>query len=270
MKKFLLAVAVWALATPAGAADILPFYRAPPFGPVATWTGFYVGVNAGWTGSWTDRAANSGTDTGGAGFGTAVSAGAIPGQATLHDNGFVGGGQIGFDWQFDATWVAGIEADFDGMSSKSSVAIPSVAIPVPGGAIIPPITTTYSRELDSVGTVRARLGYLSSATLLWYATGGLAYGETKFGTGAACQLWVPPCGPTTVSSSSMAFGWTFGGGVEWQFAPAWTLRAEYLYIDLGTATNTLTYNYGTNTSTFTSRLDESDSIVRVGVNYRFF
>jgi outer membrane immunogenic protein len=265
MKKFLWIIVVCALATPAGAADILPFYRAPSFGPVATWTGFYVGVNAGWTGSWTDRAINAGTDTGTAGLGTAVEQGAIPVQANLHDNGFLGGGQIGFNWQFDATWVAGIEADFDGLSAKSSV-----AIAFPGNTIIPPITTTYSRELDSVGTVRGRLGYLSSPTLLWYATGGLAYGETKFGTAAACPLWTPPCGPTAVSSSALSFGWTFGGGVEWQFAPAWTLRAEYLYIDLGTQTNTLTYNYGTNTSSLASRLDEADSILRVGVNYRFF
>jgi outer membrane immunogenic protein len=265
MKKFLWVVAVCALATPAGAADILPFYRAPPFGPVATWTGFYVGVNAGWTGSWTDRALNTGADTGAAGLGTAVQHGAIPVQATLHNNGFLGGGQIGFNWQFEGNWVAGIEADFDGLSAKSSV-----AVAFPGNTIIPPITTSYNRELDSVGTVRARLGYLSSATWLWYATGGLAYGETKFGTGAACPLWTPPCGLTAVSSSALSFGWTFGGGVEWQFAPAWTLRAEYLYVDLGTQTNTLTYNYGTNTSSLTSRLDEADSIVRVGINYRFF
>jgi outer membrane immunogenic protein len=265
MKKVLWVVAVCALPAPAGAADILPFYRAPPFGPVATWTGFYVGANAGWTGSWTDRAVNSGTDTGTAGFGTAVQQGAIPPQATLHDNGFLGGGQLGFNWQFDATWVAGIEADFDGLSAKSSV-----AVPFSGSTIIPPITTTYSRELDSVGTLRARLGYLSSPTLLWYATGGLAYGATKFGTAVACPLWAPPCGPMAVSSSALSFGWTFGGGVEWQFAPSWTLRAEYLYIDLGTQTNTLTYNYGANTSTLISRLDEADSIVRVGINYRFF
>jgi outer membrane immunogenic protein len=264
MKKFLSA-AICALVTPAGAADILPFYRAPPFGPVATWTGFYVGVNAGWTGSWTDRANNTGTDTGAAGLGIAIQQGAIPVQANLHDNGFIGGGQIGFDWQFAGNWVAGIEADFDAVSAKSSV-----AVPFSGNIIIPPITTTYSRELDSVGTVRGRLGYLPSATLLLYLTGGLAYGETKFGTAAACPLWAPPCGPTAVSSSAFSFGWTFGGGVEWQFAPAWTLRAEYLYIDLGTQTNTLTYNYGANTSSLTSRLDEADSIVRVGVNYRFF
>src|SRR5262249_28469190 len=151
-------------------------------------------------------------------------------------------------------WVAGIEADFDGVSAKSSVAIPTS-----GGLIIPPITTTYSRELDSVGTIRGRLGYPSSATLLGYRAGCPAYGQTKFGTAAACQLWAPPCGPTSISTSAMSVGWTFGGGAEWQFAPAWTLRAEYLYVDLGTQTNTLTYNYGGNTSSLISRLTESDS-----------
>ena len=265
MQKFFWIVAVCALGTSASAADILSFYGSPSFGPAANWTGIYVGLNGGWTGSWIDRAQNSGTDTGTAGLGTAIQQGAIPTQVTLHDNGFVGGGQLGLNWQFAGNWVAGLEADFDGISARSNV-----AVAFPGDAVIPPITTTYSRELDSVGTVRARLGYLSSSALLWYATTGLAYGRTKFGTAAACQLWTPPCGPTTVSSPPMSSGWTFGGGVEWQFVPGWSLRAEYLYTDLGTLTNTVTYGYGNNRSSLSSRLDESDNIVRVGFSYRLF
>jgi outer membrane immunogenic protein len=257
MKKFLLAVAVCALATPAGAADILPFYRAPPFGPVASWTGFYVGINAGWTGSWTERVLNVPSIPQPAPNGTFQ----FQPQVNLHDNGFLGGGQMGFDWQFAPNFVAGVEADFDGVSGAKSAA----SVAYPGFAGILPFTTTYSRELDSVGTLRGRFGYLSSAVLLWYATGGLAYGQTKFGTAAVCPL-SSPC--TAASSSTMSIGWTFGGGVDWQFAPGWSLRAEYLYIDLGTVTNTVAYNNSGIPGSLTSKLNESDNIVRVGLNYK--
>jgi outer membrane immunogenic protein len=253
---FCVSLVLWTL--PATAADILPFYRAPPIGPVASWTGFYAGLNAGWVGSWNDRVQNSGTGI----FGTAVQQGAVPTQVDLNRDGFIGGAQAGFNWQFAPNWVAGAEADFQGASAKTSA-----DFAFPGNAILPPITTSYSTELTSIGTVRARLGYLSSATLLWYATGGLAYGQIKFGTAAACSLLVPPCSQTSVSLSTTKTGWTFGGGVEWQLAPAWTLRAEYLYVDLGMLTNTFAYN---GTGSLTSQIKESDNIVRAGFTYKLY
>ena len=56
-----------------------------------------------------------------------------------------------------------------------------------------PITTTYTRELDWLGTLRARVGYLWFPGLMFYGTGGLAYGENKLGAAAACPAWTPPC-----------------------------------------------------------------------------
>jgi outer membrane immunogenic protein len=164
--------------------------------------------------------------------------------------------------------VLGLEADFDGTSAKGNA-----TAAFPGNAAFLPITTLYTNEIDSLGTFRARVGYLASPAVMLYATGGLAYGQTKFGTAAACPAWAPPCGSegsTAISSSRMATGWTFGGGVEWQFAPAWSVKAEYLYIDLSNQTNTLTYTYGGFNSSLTSTFNERDSIVRTGINYKFF
>ena len=108
---------------------------------------------------------------------------------------------------------------------------------------------------------------LSSPGLLWYATGGLAYGETKIGSAFTCAT----CSPsgTANQSSNASVGWTLGGGVEWKFAPAWSVRAEYLYVDLGSQSNTISYNYGTSVSSLTSNLNERDNIVRLGINYMF-
>jgi outer membrane immunogenic protein len=66
-------------------------------------------------------------------------------------------------------------------------------------------------------------------------------------------------------------GWTAGAGVEWQFTPAWSIKAEYLFVDLGKAqTSAITYSYSSNTSTLTSTLNERENVVRFGFNYRFY
>jgi outer membrane immunogenic protein len=267
MKKWLFAfVAFGALAGPSLAADMsAPAYKAPlpPPPPLWSWTGFYIGANAGWIGSSSNAITNTGSDTGALGLGSALGAGVIPGSIGLSDSGFIGGGQVGYNWQVAPSWVLGIEADFDGTTAKSS----TVAV-FPGGGGIVPLTTTYSRELDTLGTVRGRVGFLSSPGLLWYGTGGLAYGETKIGSGFACATCAPPAA-TGSQSSNTPVGWTVGAGVEWKFAPSWSVKAEYLYVDLGNQSNTISYNYPTGASTLTSNVNERDNIVRFGINYMF-
>ena len=171
MRKLLLAAsALGALATSAFAADMAPLPIPPP---VLSWTGFYIGGNFGWAGS-TDAVTNLGTDSGTGGFGTALLAGGIPGIVNLNETGVIGGGQVGYNWQIAPTWVVGIEADFQGANAKGSNAFAFL-----GAAPLLPITTTYTRELDWLGTLRARLGYLWFPSLMFYGTGGLAYGENK-------------------------------------------------------------------------------------------
>ena len=119
---------------------------------------------------------------------------------------------------------------------------------------------------ESLGTVRGRFGYLWFPSLLLYGTGGVAYGQNKINSAAVCPAWTPPCN-TASQTSNTSVGGTLGTGAEWRFAPAWSLRAEYLYVDFGRHSDTISYAYGANVSTLTSAVRERDNIVRFGVNY---
>ena len=136
------------------------------------------------------------------------------------------------------------------------------------------VTTVYKYEFDDIGTVRARLGWLSSPNLLWYGTGGLAYGQTKLSTSAQCAACVVPFqneSTTETFSTHTSVGWTLGAGVEWKLTAVWSVKAEYLYAEVGSQNNTIVYTYGPFTSSLTSTAQrEKDNIVRFGVNYRIF
>lgn len=295
MKKFLLSTVTFAaLALPAMAADMAPapYYKAPVPVPVCIWCGFYAGVNAG--GGWS----NDTVDVGGYPifanplevFTTVNLAAAVTGANgafSPRGSGFIGGGQIGYNWQF-GTWVAGFETDIQGSTIKgSSIGATSVSV-------APPIagTTrtglTISDKLDYLGTVRGRLGYTITPTVLVYGTAGLAYGDVSSTTGIG-QVTTGPSQATinapyssSASSSSTRAGWTAGGGLEWMFAPRWSVKAEYLHYDLGSASynNTLSnivvppggivpagsvfYSLGARSSA-----SFSGDIVRAGLNVKF-
>ena len=184
--------------------------------------------------------------------------------AGSNHNNFLGGGQIGYNWQWGPSWVLGLEADFAGIASPSSTVIAAF----PGSAAFAPAQSGFARALDSLGTVRGRVGYLTSPSLLLYATGGLAYGETKLQTAFACATCGPPANTVNLTDNWQV-GWTAGAGVEWRFAPQWSVKAEYLYVDLGNISNTINYNYGPSSS-LTSTYHERDNIVRAGINYKFW
>ena len=195
-----LALAV-AVAAPASAADLsypAPAAYAAPV-PVFTWTGFYLGANAGY--GW--------------------------GEADFSDdtNGFLGGIQAGYNWQFAGSpLVVGIETDLQATNIESP---------------------TFS--LDYFGTVRARLGWAVDQFLI-YGTGGFAYGRGNYEVAG-------------LSNKQTNTGWTIGAGGEYAFSPNWSVKAEYLYVDLGTETY----------DTVAGPLDigTTANILRLGVNYKF-
>lgn len=277
MKKY----SGWALASlisiggfgTAMAAD-LPV-KAPPRPPVPVynWTGFYIGGNAGWAGSASNTITNTGTDTGAFGLGSAVNVlGVIPSTINDSTNGFIGGAQAGYNWQA-GKWLFGVEADIDGVSAKSSVT--SV---FPGSALAVPLSTRFSREFDWLATFRGRVGVTVTPAFLLYATGGLAVGETKIGNQFICATCAPPASTqatTVATSDNTSAGWTVGAGGEWMFAPRWSVKLEYLYVDLGRHSSTIAYAYGPGgaplifNSTLTSSVHDTENIVRAGVNYHF-
>ncbi len=273
-QMFLAATAVALISVTAGAAD-LPSREAPPPAPtpyiaptVFSWTGFYAGVNAGWT-----RQENRLSIDGFSGFDPILGAGTdaaltagFPARISNSRDGFIGGAQVGYNQQFDM-FVVGVEADINflgnGRSTVSALG-PSVAV----GNIAPnTMTINGSSRTEWLGTARLRAG-AAIDRLLVYGTGGLAFGSPNH------TLSVVQGGVVTHTGSDddMQAGWTLGGGGEYAFTDNLTMKAEYLYYDLGRTSVTARYVGAdarlTNT-TLRGRFDNRGHIARVGLNYKF-
>jgi outer membrane immunogenic protein len=276
-----------------------PVFLPPP--PVITWTGLYLGINAG--GTWSDSNTVDtasfpifSSPTGGAPsvLWAANSAFGATGAVPVGSNGgFIGGGQIGYNYQFNNSFVAGIEADIQGVATSTPTgSVGNVVGPFPFFTAAEVIETSISstKRLDDIGTIRGRLGFTITPTLLVYGTGGLAYGEVSTSTSIGqsdnnCAQFpgdcVAPADFTNGSFSNSRVGWTAGGGFEWMFAPNWSAKVEYLYYDLGSVTYSLApLVNGGNTFTGTvgpinasvlpqSTTRFSGNIVRAGLNYHF-
>jgi outer membrane immunogenic protein len=257
---------------------------------VYEWTGFYVGLSAGGgfglggiDNNVTSAFCNivfvgQGCDPGQA---SSAAAAAVPGGFDkTHPSGFIGGGQIGYNYQM-GWFVWGVEADFSGADISGSNSKTATAIVFDNTTtIVDTIAGTANQKLDWLGTLRGRVGFVPFTPLLVYATGGLAYGHVSTDTTLSETVTVTgvpvcPCSATsTASTSSTQFGWTVGGGAEWMFAPHWSLKAEFLYYDLGhvSADMTLTELSGGvpfTTIGITSRVNFNGDIARGGINYRF-
>jgi outer membrane immunogenic protein len=295
MKKFLLTTAALGLlAFPVRAADMTPVYKVPVPIP-ATWTGLYAGANAGanWgSGDISHTASPGPCDPGLAGCLVAPNYSTVLAGASTFDVGlankisFVYGGQIGYNYQL-GSWVAGVEADLaeahNGRTGNFATAAQSAAFPGFPAAY----TATATSQLNYLGTLRGRLGYLATPTFLLYGTAGLAYGEGQSTTAETFNL-IPGCGGATTSAggdsgtvSQTRFGWTAGAGIEWMFAPRWSLKGEYLYYDLGN----FSYNIGVSvfctgpctvpggvfaSSTGSTSFHDNGNVLRAGVNYKIW
>jgi outer membrane immunogenic protein len=275
VKKLLVAgFAFGALIAPAIAADMpikAPAYVPPP--PV--WTGFYAGLNAGYSDLQNSvSTVASGTPDAALGVVPGVSQGlaslstlAIP---TGSGSGFAGGGQIGYNLQINNLLVAGLEADIQGMtgSSSGSVTVGATVIGVP-------VTSTQTASLSTkyLGTVRGRLGLLITPTWLVYVTGGLAYGGANVSTSLTQVGTNGFVGAGAGSFSDTRAGGTIGAGLEWMFAQRWRAKAEYLHYDLGTSSFASVATSGVfATPVYQNVLSSTHfqgNLVRVGVNYHF-
>jgi outer membrane immunogenic protein len=212
---------------------------------------------------------------------------------------FIGGGQLGYNYQFGPSFVAGIEADIQGIAGARASASRSGAVDALS-SLVPPFPgnfatalTTVNRRVDYLGTVRGRLGWLLTPTLLIYGDGGLAYGRISSATsivgqnvgvnlGACCGN--PPF-DSFGSLSETRVGWTAGGGAEWMFLPNWSAKVEYLYYDLGRVTYSAGFPTaiarapvapggvppGTPIFTLASQASArfNGNIIRAGINYHF-
>jgi len=250
MKKIALGIlAVVAMTGSAFAADMAPRYtKAPVAAPIVTynWTGCYLGGNVG--GGWhrVDQVAN--TNSALVPFVPPLALGAGDGSE------FIGGVQVGCDYQFAGNWVIGVQGmfDFGNINSRNNV---------PDGRLPGFYTTTRTRDIYT-GT--ARLGYLFAPQVLGYVKGGGAWTNTYtqfFGT-------IPATFQSQFASSDRS-GWTVGGGLEWMFAPGWSVFGEYNYMDFGRKDVLFTAAPGTIGLPSINSTKLTVQTALVGVNYKF-
>ena len=129
-----------------------------------------------------------------------------------------------------------------------------------------PNVTTARDHIDWFGTARGRLGVTTGSVLL-YGTAGLAFGGVKSSVTSVFQPAVD--GNDTGSSSSTRFGWAAGAGFEWMFVPNWSLKGEYLHVDLGSSTVTISDPVNFPGSFADYNFHHAFDSARVGVNYHF-
>jgi len=244
MKKLstCLIAAAGLIGTPAFAADMAVKAPPPPLAPVYNWTGWYAGVNVGWSFGNVKTDFNVSPIT----VGVPPAIATVPAFAssnTEHPNGLIGGAQIGYDWQFSPTWVVGLETNFEGSLERDSnnfttpfsatVFVNGVPVPAKGTAV-----ANYTIKIDWFGTLRGRVGYLwGNGQFLSYVTGGLAYGKVDLeGTNTVSGMVGFNAFSVThaIGHSQVNTGWTAGVGTEGRLANSnWAWKIEALYLDLG-------------------------------------
>jgi outer membrane immunogenic protein len=234
---FLLATAGGMAMVPgAQAADLAVKAPIMPPPPPASWTGWYIGVNAG--AAWQSmHAKNNYSDSN---------------VMQIDGSSFAGGGQIGYNWQ-QGSGVFGIEADLNGFSSGPSYTAPGVTNP-----------KSISTKTNWLSTVRGRMG-LAVADTMVYMTGGVAFGNVN--NSQHLRNISDPF--STKSESKTKVGWVIGGGIEHMWNQHWTFGLEGLFVDLGKSevTNfdpTVSSGVG-KTSTFRNQI----VIGRAKLNYKF-
>jgi outer membrane immunogenic protein len=285
-------IAIGALiGTPVLAADLpvkAPVYKAA-VAPVWSWTGFYVGGDVGAKGMDDQWTATSLFDSGG----PVPGALALPIDASSPRNynitGARAGGYVGYNWQFDPKWVAGVEADmawayarstqggFPGCSSPAGCV--SGATVVPNGLPFGGDTTRVTMNWDA--SIRGRLGYLIASDTLIYGTGGVAFQNVQafgqcvspFLSSLLCFTLTGAATPSPgITQSATLVGPTIGAGVEQHLWGNWLLRAEYRYANFGSWSTLFAFpspapGVGNNTYRFSNAINTN--IAEAGLAYKF-
>ena len=233
-----------------------PPYIAPV--PIFTWTGFYIGVNAG--------AAFDPTNN------VTFTPGGPPGSPNLNpavgnnNTNFTGGVEAGYNWQVNS-FVFGLEGDVDYLGGNNSLN-GTFASP-PFYALYPTYTLAGATRSHVFGTIRGRLGFAVDRAL-FYVTGGAAFSSQKAPTSIAFAMSNGVvCGPCTFTGTpnNQSVGAVVGGGIEYAFTNNWSAKVEYLHTFFGN--KSVVYTNSAN-QTFTMTNNNMDTnIVRAGLNYHF-
>jgi outer membrane immunogenic protein len=245
MKKFLLGtvglVALGMASAPASAADLAarPYTKAPPMmQAVYDWSGFYVGINGGWAETEDRRVSPAGN---------------LFGDNTV-DGGTVGG-QLGYRWQ-NGPWVFGLEAQGNWADISGS-----------NTNLLAPAGNSIRSKMDAFGLFTGQVGYAWNNTLL-YLKGGAAVTDNKYSS-----FFTGP-GIVFNSASDTRWGGAVGVGIEYGFAPNWSVGIEYNHLFMGKPNVTFPAQ-AVNFPPITGAVGRTDNISQgvdmgvVRINYRF-
>lgn len=233
---------------------------APSPPPLFTWTGFYGGESGvyNWTDGKTKKAPEGFWATAMDAIGSAVAAANSPSPHHLH--AFVGGGQVGFNYQV-MNFVLGVEGDlsYTGLDTTAGVFGPPRATES--------LAFTSGVSSHWLSTLRGRFGTTLDNRTLIYATAGLALAGRNFTDGYAI---LAPDGQyfSMGSSSRLAAGVAIGGGLEYALSKNWTLKGEYLYADLGPGKSFMPDDSARLPSAYRQG-DLSEQVLRAAINYKF-
>ena len=230
MNKSILAVSAILTASSvfsAQAADLPPRpapYAAPVVVPIYNWSGFYLGGNIGWA------------------FGNSSATYNPTGETwDVGKNGFLGGGQAGFNWQ-TGNFVFGVEGDFSWIDGKHNRAW-NGGINGDGGT-------------DWAATIAGRFGFAAN-NVLWYGKAGAGWVNNT-------ATIYNNTGTTVWTGSNTNVGWLIGAGVEVGLTQNWTTKIEYNYLNLDNWTGTPGILNGDSVS-----ISRTVQMLKVGLNYKF-
>jgi outer membrane immunogenic protein len=224
--------------TSASAADLQrPVYKATPVVAAYNWSGFYLGGHIGY--GWGDASA---TPTGIVGL--------LIGPFDGSHDGFLAGGTLGMNYQ-SGNIVLGLEGEWTWSNIDGS----STAMLVFG---VPGAVGTYSNNW--IATVAGRVG-VAFDTVLVYGKAGIAWANNDY---AVTTINFAPYASTISETET---GWLVGLGVEWAFAPNWTMKIEGNYMDFGRTNHAFAPVGGF--LPINSDIDSHIGTVKLGVNYRF-
>lgn len=268
MKQLLLATSALFIAGSAQAADLAarPYTKAPIAAAVPfSWTGCYIGGHIG--GGWNRTDFTDPGVVSPAAGAPVTTIGVVPGDriGVDGDGGIVGGAQAGCDYQFSNRWVVGIAGDFTATDLHGVANDPFF-----GGKFGNP--ATLSSRTDWVASVTGRVGYAWDRFLV-YGKGGAGFAHDRYSLNNFSTVGAAFCGngfPFTgcnVSTSTDRIGWTAGVGLEWAFAPHWSVLAEYDHYGFDSKRVGFLNSSGPSTAFIDIRQDVD--IVKAGVNYRF-
>ncbi len=177
-------------------------------------------------------------------------------------NGFLGGVQGGYNWQF-STFLVGIEGDFDWSGLQGNA--PCVLL------------FNCNVQHKNIADVTGRLGVIAYDRALLYLKGGVAWVDSDYSIGNSATIGFTGVGSTTIaanaSQSATRTGGLLGTGIEYAFLPNWSAKIEYNFIDI--AKNSYNFNFTTVPATtgvpgIPIAIDESIHVIKAGVNWKFW